>query len=192
MRTANLTTLVMLTACWSGTSTNAPPLPSRAARQDTFDASTCPRDAIVETVCGAAEGARCDFRGDGLHALDVARLHVTRADDSAGTVLREFVRDESATSSYREKLVEEDELDVVQVRRRCCYSKCTTLIVGASVTSRPPLSLPTPEACIPPPPAGTSAPAPTNRDCPFGVKLDGAMRAYVHANDGLCCYDMRD
>jgi hypothetical protein len=183
---------MMLAACWSSTP-SAPPSrafdPGRVG-EESFDASTCPRDAIVETVCGVS-GDRCGSRVDGLRALEVSRLHVTRAGDSDRTVLRQFAWDESATSSYRDKLVEDEELGIEHARRRCCYSKCTALIVGTSSVSHPVLALPTPEQCIPAPPAGTSAPAPSNRDCPVGVRLDGTIRAYVHANEGLCCYDMR-
>jgi hypothetical protein len=161
--------------------------------------ATCPRDAIVETICGSSAGSTCKPRADALQSIDTARLFVTKPAAPIGTafeaedraLFRGFALDHEDTLRYRDELVGENELSQKQIDRHCCYSRCTPLVVGRPTVTKPPISLPTPEVCIPRPEGGTSVGAPSDARCPHGVELDGTVRPYVKTVDEQCCYDMR-
>lgn len=198
-----LTTLsiaVATAACWSTKA--GPPSPTvedTRSGSSTFDASTCPRDAIVESVCGGSTRKRCGPRGDSLHSIDVSHLFVSEPAVAVGSTFdaddrghfRDFVLDWGVTSRYREDLTAEAELAPAQVEAHCCYSRCTPLVIGVPAPAPAPIPLPTPERCIPRTPVGATRPAPTDGHCPIGVKLNGVIRRYVHTTDDQCCYDMR-
>ena len=156
-----------------------------------FNASSCAPDTIVESACGPSATKRCSSRGDGLRSIDVSHLYVTEPLAPIGTTLEtedrtllaSFALDRGATSVYRDELAAEGELSLSQIDHHCCFSRCTPLVVGVPARVTAQIALPTPELCIPRPPAGTTLAAAGDRGCPAGVNVGCVIRGYVQTVD---------
>jgi hypothetical protein len=172
-----------LPACW----TSQVPEPAPAAPKpvaESFDPGACVRDTIPETVCGVREEelGRCGPRGDSLASYDENKLYVTD-EDGEKTTFRRFVFDRKATLDYRTLLG----ADGLALHEHCCYSRCTPLVVARSA---PPerRGRETTTRCMPRPPGGTSAPAPTDKSCPNAVRFNDALAPFSSTVDKTCCY----
>ncbi|MBX3156081.1 MAG: ferritin-like domain-containing protein [Deltaproteobacteria bacterium] len=177
-----------LPACWSSTAPAPvdPVKPPQVAGAPTpFDPSRCPKDAIVETVCGKDEQRpRCGPGAPSLATIDQTHLHVTAVSAHAAD-FSSYAFDQPATDGYRTYLGLDDP-------RACCYSACTALHVGPAdpVTPRPGFHVG--HRCIPAPPSGTAYPAATAAACPSAIRLDGEMRPFAsyEEEDRQCCYEV--
>jgi hypothetical protein len=190
MRLAHLRTQMLiamgLPACWTGpTPAPQPPAPPTAKVHRDFEAASCVRDSIPETICGERrQTARtCGTHATNLGSVDETKLYVTVEDDPA-SAYRAFVFDRDATRTYRE------DQDAGTRSSHCCYSQCTALTLGApepiALTGGARLGT----KCMPAPPNGTSRPAKEDGACPEAVLLEGAMRPYVSTDEGNCCYSI--
>jgi hypothetical protein len=176
-------------ACWTGPQAPEPAARSQPTAAVGFDAAACPRDSIPETVCGMREEelGRCGPHGDSLASLDNLKLHVTD-DTGEPRAYRRFALDAKATADYRTQIA----ADGLAVNEHCCYSRCTPLTVGR-VEAPPPDRIATYlTRCIPAPPGGTNLPSREDPDCPAGVRLEGALRAYAptETDEPACCYSV--
>lgn len=176
-----------LPACWTGPTpaTQAPPPPPAKVNVG-FEAASCPRDSIPESVCGERrETARtCGSRATSLSSVEESKLHVTPEDDTMESY-RDFLFDREETRRFR------DNQDDASMRSSyCCYSQCTAMTVGTA----DPVSLTNGRTldtrCMPAPPNGTSKPSADDRACPEGVAIEGVLRPYVSTQDGECCYSI--
>lgn len=188
-----------LPACWTSGTPAPVSAPAQAAPTATpsqrvepeiamFDARVCTIDQIVETMCGRGTG---DYCGATANTVELAAgsegLYVTSLDD-ARTRAVDFMLDGQASEGYVTRL---QSLNTpLDGKPGCCYSRCTTLVIGAAR----PLVSPMPayhirnEACIPAPPKGTSQPDANEPRCPLGVQIAGELRPYANTRDDKCCY----
>jgi hypothetical protein len=174
-------------ACWTGAPPAPPPTPPPAPKVSThFEADSCPRDTLPETVCGERrETARaCGTRASNLGTVEESKLYLTTEDtDNPGVTYKEFAFDRDATQTYRETID-----DPTTKNSYCCYSQCTRMIVGAADPVTPPAGASFGTHCMPAPPNGTSKPSKEDKSCPEGVMLEGGMRPYSSTEEGECCY----
>lgn len=192
MRLAHLRTQMLiamgLPGCWTGPApAPQPPGPPVANVQHDFEAASCVRDSIPETICGERrETARtCGSRASNLGTVEEMKLYVSSEDvDNAATAYRDFLFDREATRQYRE------DQDVGTRSSHCCYSHCTALTLGVAepITLSGGMRLGT--KCMPAPPNGTSRPAKDDSACPEAVLMEGAIRPYVSTDEGTCCYSI--
>jgi hypothetical protein len=176
-------------ACWTGPSVPPPtvqqPPPPKVATG--FDAHACPRDTVVETVCGSRrENARtCGPKGSMLGAVEESKLYISPdSDEEPAVAYREFSFDREATKKYREDLTDPSTAE------SCCYSQCATLVVGVADPVQLQAGFSLEERCMPAPPNGTSRPAKGDPACAAGIAFDGVLRPYVSTVDGECCYSV--
>ena len=187
-----------LPACWTQPQTTAtpksePPPVYTAPKRDEpqiamFDAKTCTVDQIVETVCGRGSGEYCGATGKTVELANMMEgLYVTTHDD-AKTAAQDFILDDRASESYVTRLQGLNEK--LEGKPACCYSRCTSLVIGQAK----PVPTPLPayqmrnEACIPPPPKGTTQPDANNASCPQGVQIQNELRPYSQMRNDQCCY----
>ncbi len=155
--------------------------------QHDFEAASCVRDSIPETICGERrETARsCGSHAANLGTVEDMKLYVSSEDvDNAATAYRDFLFDRDATREYRK------DQEVGARASHCCYSQCTALTFGAPepITLAGGMRLGT--KCMPAPPNGTSRPAKEDPACPEAVVMEGAVRPYISTDEGTCCYSI--
>jgi hypothetical protein len=192
--------LVVASATGSGTGS------ALAAVAPRTTPGTCGRDQVREMLCGGMGIGGTDPCGpaaDSLGSAGYQRLAITSLTHGmkGEPVLKEFLLDDAETQSYRAGIPPSG---AGLPGPYCCYARCTPYIVAAKA----PAQRATPghhlaEACFPPPPAGTSAPA-SDPVCPAALEFLGELRPYrgamvvpagagspwwYRANGGAsCCY----
>lgn len=187
-----------LPACWTSSTPTAPSThaspaavyspPRHVDEIAMFDAGTCTTDQIVETLCGRGTGEYCGATANTVELANMMEgLYVTSFDD-ARTRAVDFLLDDRASESYVTRLqAMNTQLDG---KPACCFSRCTTLVIGAAkpVPSPMPSYQMRNETCIPTPPKGTSQPDATNPQCPQGVQIQNELRPFAAARNDQCCY----
>lgn len=189
MRLAHLRTQMLiamgLPACWTGPApVPQPPAPPAKVHRD-FEAASCARDSIPETVCGERrETARtCGTHASNLGTVEEMKLYVSSEDpDNPATAYRDFRFDRDATRTYRE------DQEVGTRSSHCCYSQCTALTLGAPEPVALTGGMRLGTKCMPAPPNGTTRPAKEDPACPEAVLMEGAIRPYSATDEGNCCY----
>lgn len=149
----------------------------------------CGMDQLDETVCGATSPSTCGPMGDSLTSYGNSQLYVTQGSYGANDpTFKSFWLDAGATESYRSELRTSN--PGLPYDQYCCYSHCTTLSSASSAELNVPAGYHTQPACIPAPPAGTSAPSAANAACPGAVILQGELRPYESGDGATCCYSV--
>jgi hypothetical protein len=144
----------------------APP-PSTPAVPTAQAPTSCGQDQIRETICGAIRGATtCGPTGESLDAYGKSRVVITQPGwGGKDPLLRGFLYDDDATHKWAQGAGNEV---------ACCYTQCTPVPVFASApVPRAKKGTYIQDRCIPPPAAGTSAPAKAEPRCPAAVELEG-------------------
>lgn len=153
----------------------------------------CGLDQVPEMICGAVSGSgakTCGPTGDALTSYGQSSLYVTQGSYGAhDATFASFYLDADATARYQASIrAQQPQLPLDEY---CCYSTCSPLRVATSAQVHVPAGFHTERACIPPPPAGTRAPAAADAACPAAVELAGTLAPHDGSpSHGQCCYDV--